>query len=207
MSGFRDEDRKYAKTNAFIKECVMFGSLKGFKHFSIFLRGREEMLVTVTQDKSAPREQQETDDVESSSDIVFLLAVYARYQCPYAWVRSSHTRLPCGVSVASKDCHLKLRSVERWANETIHIWDVLYELIQLAFPSPVPNPFQLDYSLIETVPSPLELYLLTGALANFIRKLYLDGIQPTQQLFHDLQWTLDHHFKAAAYLPAPSQSK
>jgi len=40
----------------FYKDCLRFGCLKCFKHFSLYLRGREELLVTVYHgDEGSPK--------------------------------------------------------------------------------------------------------------------------------------------------------
>lgn len=36
-----------ASMEEFYKDALRFGCLQGFKHFSLYLRGREELLVTV----------------------------------------------------------------------------------------------------------------------------------------------------------------
>jgi len=192
----------------------MFGCLKGFKHFYVYPRGREELLLTVKVDPSTPRKpKNEVDDVESPTDVIFLIGAYTRYKCPYVWVRSHHTVLPSGKPVESKDTPLDLHTTSSWKTGNIHIWDIVHELVPLAFSSPIQNPFELDrtplsHSLSSVHPEPiithqpyyippkpdLVPFLVYGALANFLRKVYLANYPYADLLFRDLQWAFEQHF-------------
>ena len=57
--------------------------------------------------------------LQSDDSTLFLLAGYARYNCPYVWVRSNHERLVkmTGTDMEDKndkDNPLRLKSTVRW---------------------------------------------------------------------------------------------
>eukprot|EP00301_Raphidiophrys_heterophryoidea_P023437 c7329_g1_i2.p1 GENE.c7329_g1_i2~~c7329_g1_i2.p1 ORF type:complete len:131 (-),score=14.02 c7329_g1_i2:498-851(-) len=62
----------------FQKEILGFGSLRGFVHFSTYLRGREELLLTVFNYTDGYKRPEDCTD--------FLVGCYARYQKPFVWV-------------------------------------------------------------------------------------------------------------------------
>eukprot|EP00741_Cyanophora_paradoxa_P021271 tig00021348_g20531.t1 len=130
----------------FCKDSLRFGCLKGFKYFSLYLRGREELLVTVTNkaersdapfspSKPSPSRatyfhslddglppaspsEREAADAAPSDETVFLIGGYARYKCPYVWLRSNHSRLRSSRGPADKDLPLKLQTTEQWRNNS-----------------------------------------------------------------------------------------
>jgi hypothetical protein len=50
---------------------------------------------------------------------LFLIAGYARYSCPYVWVRSNHQRLIrlTNDSTQEKDSPLRLKTTNRWNSQ------------------------------------------------------------------------------------------
>lgn len=54
----------------------------------------------------------------------------------------------------------------------MHIWDIVQELIPLAFATPIHNPFELNRLPPNTAPL-FDVCLAYGALAQFLRKVYL----------------------------------
>eukprot|EP00906_Rhabdomonas_costata_P031827 RCo044910 len=177
---------------AFSHECLKIGCLRGFKYFNCYLRGREELLVTVFGDgkstaKSEPEEKEgefRTFSVisrghppasprahepkgfcsEEPNEFVFLVATYARYGRPLVWVRSRNKNVKFTTedvkdwmnpdsqgspssSCGDEDLPLCLTSTEAWPRtpKTIHVWDVIAELVGLCVvPSPT-NPFELTW--------------------------------------------------------------
>ena len=67
----------------FSKQILRLGAMKGFRHVSFYLRGREELLVTVRSPVG------DTGSAVSAEQTVFLLAGYELYQRPYVWVSQS----------------------------------------------------------------------------------------------------------------------
>ena len=62
----------------FYRDLLRFGCLRGFKHFVLYLRGREELLVTVRRPPSG-------------EGVPYLVGAYARYNFPYVWLRTAGT--------------------------------------------------------------------------------------------------------------------
>eukprot|EP01006_Ploeotia_vitrea_P003825 TRINITY_DN113312_c0_g1_i1.p1 TRINITY_DN113312_c0_g1~~TRINITY_DN113312_c0_g1_i1.p1 ORF type:complete len:264 (+),score=14.14 TRINITY_DN113312_c0_g1_i1:23-793(+) len=116
--------------DAFSQECFKLGCLKGFKYFKCYLRGREELIVTIRDrnrqqfpehfspikarlltvvSKGHPpaspcnREPEQVRNV-SDSEYVFLVATYARYGRPIVWIRSQNPKMKFG-----------RQEVENWA--------------------------------------------------------------------------------------------
>eukprot|EP00127_Corallochytrium_limacisporum_P003689 Clim_evm21s152 gene=Clim_evmTU21s152 len=115
--------KKSSPLSAFLREMLKLGSLQGFKYFTTYLRGREELLLTVLDQKETvyessasyahlalstrsmnnlnsatkptvmPASPSENEMVYHENAITFLVAAYARYQAPYVWVRTNHERL------------------------------------------------------------------------------------------------------------------
>lgn len=101
----KSSDRAVELVHQFNRECLRLGALSGFVHFSVYLRGREELLVTV---RRLPTQKQlgaalkhvlastpippaspvvrETFQSQPN-EVVFLVAAYSRYKAPYVWVR------------------------------------------------------------------------------------------------------------------------
>eukprot|EP01004_Peranema_trichophorum_P007191 NODE_5979_length_943_cov_25.493902_g5391_i0.p1 GENE.NODE_5979_length_943_cov_25.493902_g5391_i0~~NODE_5979_length_943_cov_25.493902_g5391_i0.p1 ORF type:complete len:266 (-),score=56.93 NODE_5979_length_943_cov_25.493902_g5391_i0:146-886(-) len=95
----------------FSQECLKIGCLKGFKYFNCYLRGREELVVTVHDTEStsqtpgnklftvvskghppaSPCEREAPRfRLSSPNNYVFLIATYARYGRPMVWLRSNN---------------------------------------------------------------------------------------------------------------------
>ncbi|KAM4611480.1 uncharacterized protein ACJ7VT_012156 [Polymixia lowei] len=115
---------------------------------------------------------------------LFLLAGYAKYGRPYAWIRSNHERLVNigGTDSMVKDTPMKLKSITDWQTQGIRVWDVVSELVCLCtIPSPS-NPFALDMRYVKNLPL-LERLLVTGALLNFLEMYVVFGNR--DELYYD----------------------
>ncbi|XP_041739976.1 uncharacterized protein si:dkey-19b23.7 isoform X2 [Coregonus clupeaformis] len=107
---------------------------------------------------------------------LFLLAGYAKYGRPYAWIRSNHERLVNigGTDSMVKDTPMKLKAITDWGSQGIRVWDVVSELVCLCtVPSPS-NPFALDMRYLKNLPLP-ERFLVSGALLNFLETYAVYG--------------------------------
>jgi len=186
--------------STFLRDCLSLGCLKGFKLFSLYLRGREELLVTIGSTDNT--QKKDVDEFGGSNNVVFLVGAYARYKCPFVWVRSNHTQLPSGKPTPSKDTPIELRTTAVWKTENIRLWDVIAEIVPLAFSNPaqISNPFEVDREFFQHL-SPLDRFLNSGALLHFLKRIYLATDALAQLVLPDLQWLSDFHF---ANLPKPS---
>lgn len=217
---------------AFYRDCLRFGCLANFKHFSLYLRGREELLVTIRHPPEAEgashaasvdqkeKNKQATFGVtsqqlppaspatrESSSDnpteTVFLIGAYARYNWPYVWLRSNLGKF--GGNSADKDLPLDLNTTQRWKEEGFRVWDIVEELVQMnVVPAPM-DPFEVDFTAFDIMPD-LERSLLAGALAFFLRDLLLRDIPYAEIVQRDLLRVLEVHFRGGG-VPIESEEK
>ncbi|XP_059891569.1 uncharacterized protein si:dkey-19b23.7 [Gadus macrocephalus] len=247
MSSKREREQK-RKLQHFLTDLALLGSLQGFRYFQPWLRGKEELLLTVVNEDPGRRSPgfvvsrassgssaaSSTDCSPSSSSVsveegdggdtrpgtpgeicasrsaeaqrdgrggptcedhllpaspseremavpevnctLFLLAGYAKYGRPYAWIRSNHERLVNigGVDSMVRDTPMKLRSITDWQTQEVRIWDVVNELVGLCTnPSPS-NPFALDVRYVQNLPLP-ERFLVSGALLNFLETYVVHG--------------------------------
>ncbi|KAG1959280.1 uncharacterized protein si:dkey-19b23.7 [Pimephales promelas] len=251
MSSGEQEHR--TRLQHFLSELAILGSLQGFHYFQPWLRGREELLLTVVNDDSrwrspgfavsvastftsstcsssysldsdyassplageellpqrehqtpgATPQQTPSRDVDSHllpaspsekeiavpemNCTLFLLAGYAKYGQPYAWIRSNHERLVNvgGTDTLVKDTPMKLKSVTDWVStpQGTHVWDVVSELVGLCTMPPPDNPFSLDMRYLQSLSLP-ERFLATGALLNFLEMIVVQGSR--EEPFYDL---------------------
>ncbi|KAJ8008339.1 hypothetical protein DPEC_G00103800 [Dallia pectoralis] len=248
-SGSKREREQRQKLQHFLTDLALLGSLKGFQYFQPWLRGREELLLTVVNehlgwrspgfavseassfsssssssttsstyslasdpgsplpvDKMGPHQEPhprhdhsqrpEHHDHKSSNEdhllpaspsereiavpevncTLFLLAGYAKYGRPYAWIRSNHERLVNigGTDSMVKDTPMKLKSITDWGSQGIRVWDIVSELVCLCtIPSPS-NPFALDMRYLKSLPLS-ERFLLSGALLHFLETYVVYG--------------------------------
>ncbi|XP_070538099.1 uncharacterized protein [Ptychodera flava] len=200
------------KLQAFLNEMLRIGTVRGFKYFVMYMRGREEMICRVQNEPLTPSESEQSTPVKFSfsgslnaanmpfddlsgfghidvglppaspvereivpsddNSTLFLVAGYARYGCPYVWVRSNHERLVklSGDDSFTKDSPLKIKSTTTWLEKDTKIWDIIAELVKIAtLPSPR-NPFAVDMEYFDQLPF-MERILATGAMVNFLQKV------------------------------------
>uniref|UniRef100_A0A3B3ZZS6 DUF7886 domain-containing protein n=1 Tax=Periophthalmus magnuspinnatus TaxID=409849 RepID=A0A3B3ZZS6_9GOBI len=158
----------------FLADLALLGSLQGFKYFQPWLRGKEELLLTVVnEDLLLPASPSEKEmAIPEVNCTLFLVAGYVKYGRPYAWIRSNHERLVNigGIDSLVKDTPMKLKSITDW----IRVWDVVSELVSLCtVPSPS-NPFALDLRYVKSLPL-TDRFLVTGALLNFLEMYIVYG--------------------------------
>ncbi|XP_052009037.1 uncharacterized protein si:dkey-19b23.7 isoform X1 [Xyrauchen texanus] len=253
MSSGMKETEQRRRLQDFLSELAILGSLQGFYYFQPWLRGREELLLTVVnedlrwrspgyavsvastftsstcsssysldsdyassplagegplpqakqQTPQATQQQTPSRSVESHllpaspsereiaipelNCTLFLLAGYAKYGQPYAWIRSNHERLVNigGADSLVKDTPMKLKSITDWVSTSqgAHVWDVVSELVGLCTMPPPDNPFSLDMRYLQTLSLP-ERFLVTGALLNFLEMIVVQGNR--EEPFYDL---------------------
>ncbi|XP_033760070.1 uncharacterized protein LOC117342167 [Pecten maximus] len=244
------------RLQGFLGEMLKMGTLKGFKHFATYMRGREEMVISIVNepqtthhtyvsessgtgfsspDRSGsltsqnlpydkrsllismrsqmnlstaptgiglPPASPSDQEIQIGGDnsTLFLVAGYARYCCPYVWVRSNHERLIklTGDSANDKDCPLKLKTTNTWKDSDFNVWDIVAELVKLCcYPAPT-NPYEIDFDYFDSLTLP-EQVLATAAMCHFLQKVFVhvpDDKAYISKVFEEIQLLTKLHFSA-----------
>ncbi|CDH59813.1 predicted protein [Lichtheimia corymbifera JMRC:FSU:9682] len=168
----RDLRRDTARLSHYLQECRSFASLRGFKHFNVFMRGREEFLLCTPASKDTlfdPRDDQLKKRHPTCT--VLLFTGYARYKCPYVYFRS----YPDQDNMTQSDDPLTLKTTDDWRRQDVALWKMVFEVLTLVMKKPSPrNPFQVDFQYIDSRP-PEEGALLSASLLNFLETIWLQA--------------------------------
>ena len=105
--------------DSFHKDILKFGSLVGLKYFQFYLRGREELLVTIT--LPAPSKPQ---PYRKS----FLVTLYYRIQSPIVYNPPENTSDP---TKAKQQVQVPLQSLRNWKKNQTKLRVVLEELLSI----------------------------------------------------------------------------
>ncbi|XP_020897235.1 uncharacterized protein LOC110236092 isoform X2 [Exaiptasia diaphana] len=138
-------------------------------------------------------------DLKDEKSTLFLIAAYARYNCPYVWVRSNHERLVSFTGgddeTKLKDSPLKLKTTAAWKQKDTKLWDIIGEIVKLCmYPAPF-NPFAIDFKYFEGLPLG-ERLISTGAMVNFLQKVVSSGDHVyNARVFDDLEELTRQHFR------------
>jgi len=185
-----------ARLRDFGRELQTVGTLRGFVHFETYLRGKEELVVTVRAPSGgiasarplllAGRHEPRSKKAHGTAalvqpspaarnpelvcrDAVFLVSCYATQARPVVWLRSGEA----GAPPAESDRPLFLDTTDDWCDgEDVCCWEVVHELVRETLgPTAAPNPFAVDIACLEHMP-PAERCVAAGALANFLWEVY-----------------------------------
>ncbi|KAJ8416653.1 hypothetical protein AAFF_G00325310 [Aldrovandia affinis] len=239
-SSYKREKEQRRRLQYFLSDLAILGSLQGFRYFQPWLRGREELLLTIVNEdlgwcspgfpvsvassfssttmgssssscsdassplsgvqptQGPPKQASRSNEAHllpaspSEREIavpeinctLFLLAGYAKYGRPYAWIRSNHERLVNigGTDSMVRDTPMKLKSITDWGSQGTRVWDIVSELVCLCTIPPPANPFSLDMRYLQTLPLS-ERFLVSGALINFLEMLVVQCSQ--EEPFHN----------------------
>ncbi|KAJ2378755.1 hypothetical protein H4S02_007279 [Coemansia sp. RSA 2611] len=146
--------------------------------------------------------------LELDTGVNFLVAGYPRYKCPYVWLRTDHQRLVVPAEEGQdveKDVPLRLESIDCWRLYDIRPWDVMVEVICTAVVPPPENPFAVDYAYFERITRE-ERVVLTGALLEFLRRVYLRHYFFSDVVMADIRCLQKLHFRDINVLREYQQS-
>ncbi|GAA5805549.1 hypothetical protein EDC94DRAFT_665241 [Helicostylum pulchrum] len=208
---------------AFLQECLLLGSLRGFKHFDTFVRGREELVLFVYSDNmkkclsalmplpiletyysskqvlkwNIPEliSPLDTDLRQEKERTVFLVAGYAKYRCPYVWLRSHQDQLILSQPDQTEvdDNPLQLAKTTEWKNKNVALWEIVSEILSMT--ANRSNPFELDFLFIDNLPLE-EAVLLTGSLLEFLETVWVQAdpsITFSDKMYQDIQILQSRH--------------
>ncbi|KAI8972761.1 hypothetical protein BDB01DRAFT_457012 [Pilobolus umbonatus] len=190
----------------FLRECLLLGTLRGFKHFETMMRGREELILSINSPTPStllpvslinkypsqarsfhPPQLMELSDMALKKEqrVIFLIAGYAKYKCPYVWLRSCLDELVVD-NLVDNDNALKLNKISEWLNKNVSLWEIVAEIVTMTI-HPV-NPFALDFEYIDQLPIQ-EYNLLSASLLMFLETLWIEA-EPTvpyaDQVYEDI---------------------
>jgi len=210
-----------AALHNFLRDALKLGCVKGFKWFSLYLRGREELVVTIkngsiegetdarrivsslVDDESHPPASPFTAEMPElmtkDESTVYLIGGYARYKCPFVWLRSKNHRLR---GVVDKETPLRLETTENWKAGGVKVWDIIAELVSITTRPVPPNPFEVDFAAFDGM-APFDLCMASAAAVNFLRKLYITDNECSPAIYEDLQRLLALHFTVVGTLMPP----
>mmetsp|Transcript_34133 Transcript_34133/g.61545 ORF Transcript_34133/g.61545 Transcript_34133/m.61545 type:complete len:218 (+) Transcript_34133:104-757(+) len=198
----------------FYKDCLRIGSLKCFSNFHLYLKGREELVVTIhsgqiqrvvpnfraivsssgNQFPPASPAGHELD-VHNPDVTVFLIGAYAKYSWPYVWLRSvSRSR-----NAEEIDAPLELDTTKNWKARGYRVWNILEELIKGNLDNPPANPFAINFEALAEMPV-LERVLQAGAIASFLRELLLTDCPYASHVESDFQQCMQVHFRDVPFV-------
>ncbi|RCH99887.1 hypothetical protein CU097_010763 [Rhizopus azygosporus] len=187
-----------------LQECLTLGTLRGFRHFDTFMRGREELVLRVYPITQSPtcstllpseidsRSMLPLPELTSPLDedlgreterTVFLITGYAKYRCPYVWLRS-HKELLIEPNESDKENPLQLTTTDEWKLKDIKLWQIVAEIISLTIHAD--NPFEIDFGFLEQLPVQ-ESRLLNHSLLKFLETVYVQSDDPfVDKVYQDI---------------------
>ncbi|KAI9357479.1 hypothetical protein BD770DRAFT_388825 [Pilaira anomala] len=211
------------RLTAFLQECLLLGSLRGFRHFETFVRGREELVLCVYANThkntfttlmplpvletyysnkqvsqwNSPEliSPLDTDLRQEKERTVFLVAGYAKYRCPYVWLRSHQEQLILSQpdQKEADDNPLQLTKTTEWKNSNVALWEIVSEILSMT--TSTSNPFELDFDFIDHLPLE-ESVLLTGSLLEFLETVWVQA-DPTNtfsdKVYQDIEILRSRH--------------
>ncbi|KAK4517618.1 atp2, beta subunit of the F1 sector of mitochondrial F1F0 ATP synthase [Mucor velutinosus] len=121
---------------------------------------------------------------QEKNKIIFLVAGYAKYRCPYVWLRSHHEQLIRAQTghIEEDDNPLQLQKTNEWKTSNVSLWEMVAEILLMT--TNPRNPFQLDHDYINKLPVE-ESILLTGSLLAFLENVWIQA-DPSIAFLDDL---------------------
>ncbi|KAJ3141706.1 hypothetical protein HDU90_006049 [Geranomyces variabilis] len=201
---------------ATLADLLTIGSLRGFKHFEVTSRGREELILRVRnaveantppfansvsiaascshgdgqlRPGNAKSVRSITDEelYQDTNFTSFLIAAYARYGCPLVWPRSPRSRLREHHPADDPTMPLQLSITADWFKRDITLFDVLEYVLKATLPiGAARSPFAVDMTCFSTLP-PEEAIVRAGAMIHFLlRAKRRSQSLPTEEVNRDI---------------------
>lgn len=141
----------------------------------------------------------EFDCDDNNTCTLFLVACYAKYHRPYAWVRTNHSRLIrlTAHDSTEKDHPLKLKSTSSWnLPGRVRVWDIIAELVTISCQPSPPNPFQIDLDYFNAL-DVNERALASGAMSQLLLQILTTGTRKyNTKVRNDLLNIIQLHFSS-----------
>ncbi|KAH7817508.1 uncharacterized protein MONOS_4778 [Monocercomonoides exilis] len=195
----------------FHKDILRFGSLVGLRHFQFYLRGREELVVSVN--IPSPTSKEEICEP-------YLVTLYYKKGAPIVYSLRDAS-LETG-KTSEEQTEITLSTVTNWKKRQVRLRAVLEDLISYVarkngIPSTtIENPFSVDrnyFSAITDKPEtiqtlfPLSSHIIacpeqvsllasmtSGALVSLLGEIFVASPTYAPSLFEDLKYLTEYHF-------------
>ncbi|KAI9031544.1 hypothetical protein CLU79DRAFT_729048 [Phycomyces nitens] len=136
-------------------------------------------------------------DFEKYQDrTVFLIAGYARYRCPYVWLRSHHALLIQEKDdSANTDNPLRLETTIAWKTKEVGLWEIVQEIVSMTVDPCPQNPFEISMDVFDHL-DPEQSIMLSASLLVFLRELWLysePDVPFVDKVFEDINALEKHH--------------
>ncbi|KAJ1510369.1 hypothetical protein HMI54_014610, partial [Coelomomyces lativittatus] len=116
----------------------------------------------------------------------FLVAGYARYKCPFVWLRTNHSAFIKSSNSSSHDDPIKLNSVSQWkTSDTIWLGDIIAEILFSVITPKISNPFEINHAFFDTLPTE-ESIICCGALLRFLQRIFLSDATYATLVLNDI---------------------
>ncbi|KNE70092.1 hypothetical protein AMAG_15071 [Allomyces macrogynus ATCC 38327] len=121
------------------------------------------------------------------SKTAFLIAGYARYKCPFVWLRTNHSKFAKLTENSKHDDPIKLESAAAWkTSDNVRVSDIIAEVIGIAVSPPPINPFAVNLGYYDDLPLE-ESVVCVGAMLDFLQKIYLSNSPYALAVFRDIE--------------------
>ncbi|KAH7816046.1 uncharacterized protein MONOS_18269 [Monocercomonoides exilis] len=192
----------------FHKDILRFGSIVGFRHFQFYLRGREELVVTII--FNSPSTKEEIREA-------FLITLYYKKGVPIVYsLRDASAETG---KAAEEQTEISLDTVKNWKKRPVRLRDILEDLVASCskpFHIKIENPFAVDREYFNTmcdkpeiiqymfprsshiISCPEQVSLLaavtSGALLSVLGEYFVSSPTDAKLVFEDISFLSEFHF-------------
>ncbi|KAG1173990.1 hypothetical protein G6F70_003343 [Rhizopus microsporus] len=167
----------------FLQECLTLGTLRGFRHFDTFMRGREELVLRVYPITQSPTCSTLLPPEIDSRSMLPLPELISPLDEDLGRLRS-HKELLIEPNESDKENPLQLITTDEWKIKDIKLWQIVAEIISLTIHAD--NPFEINFDFLEQLPVQ-ESRLLNHSLLKFLETVYIQSDDPfVDRVYQDI---------------------